>query len=70
MSNHDAEYVVISNFGARRALNFIIDLAKGRKVAVTFIRDTETGNIVETHTRKEIEVERRIKKQNNYSSKN
>lgn len=52
---------VLTNFGARRALNYITDIARGRKAAATFILDHDTGNIIETHTRKEIEVEYRGK---------
>lgn len=57
------EHFALTGKGARRAMNYLLDLAKGRKTAVTFIFDETTGNIKEVSNSftKEIEVEKRVR---------
>lgn len=47
---------VLSKAGSLKALNFILDVAKGRKRAANFIWDNETGTLIEATSGKEIEV--------------
>jgi len=52
---------VLTKDGSLRALNYILDVAKGRKPCVTFILDEKTGHIREVSGKftKEIEVQYR-----------
>ncbi len=49
---------VLTKEGSLRALNYILDIAKGRKQCVVFVLDEKTGNIKEVSGKftKEIEV--------------
>lgn len=49
-------YPVITNSGARKALNFILDVLKERKNAATFVWSSSEGKLIETSSGKEIEV--------------
>jgi len=53
-----ADNPVLTKDGSLRALNYILDVAKGRKSCVTFILDEESGHIREVSNRhtKSIEV--------------
>ena len=53
---------VLTKDGSLRALNYVLDVAKGRKPCVTFILDEETGHIKEVSNRhtKHIEVQYKI----------
>lgn len=47
---------VLSHRGSRRALSLINDVIRGRKKAVLFYIDKETGKLIESHTELSIEV--------------
>ena len=64
MSMSEKEFAVLSHRGSRRALSLINDVARGRKKAVTFFIDKETGNLIESHTELSIEVKYRTRNSN------
>ena len=52
---------VLSHRGSRRALSLINDVVRGRKKAVLFYIDRESGQLIESHTELSIEVNHRTK---------
>ena len=55
---------VLSHRGSRRALSLINDVVRGRKKAVTFFIEQETGQLIESHSELSIEVKYRTKQSN------
>ena len=60
-STEQRQNPVLTKEGSLRALNYILDIAKGRKPCVVFVLDEKTGHIKEVSGKftKEIEVQYR-----------
>lgn len=56
-------YSTLTASGARKVLNLVNDVANGRKVAVTFIMEPKSQQLVETHTRNLIIVDIKERKE-------